>query len=75
MGKSIITIEEESTQDENGKLLLKRKITVNARNTESVIYEDSIKAKQLHKENTPLNEFYKWTVELFDDLHFNEKET
>ena len=68
MMKSIIKIDEETIRDENDKLILKRKITVNSKNDERVIYEDTIMAKTLYRENTPLNVFETWAINMFDTL-------
>ena len=67
MAKSIITIEEEHTKDENGRTLLKRLVKSNIFNHEDILYEDIISPTELHNDNTPLNIFERWIIDIHTD--------
>ncbi len=67
MGKSIITIEEETIKDENGRTLLKRIVKANIFNHEDILYEDKISPIELNNDNTPLNIFERWIIDIHTD--------
>ena len=64
MEKTIITIEETVSKDTNNKTILKRSIKLQRKNTEKVIYEDSLSPLDLHKKESEFNRFERWLFSL-----------
>lgn len=67
MAKSVIIIEEETTKDENGSTILKRTVRANILKQEIIVHEDKITPMELHSENTPLNTFERWILDIHSD--------
>lgn len=72
MAKSVIIIEEETTKDENGRTILKRTVSANILKQEVVVHEDKITPMELYSENTPLNVFERWIINMNENSNFNK---
>ena len=66
MKKSYILIEEEVRKNDYGRATMNRIVTVKTAQEEKEIYKEEITPQQYAERESPLNDFYKWVLELYE---------